>query len=84
MFRILGRLNRGDQGQSLEEILDRVGLSRTLPNQFRKATRERWTKQGQQDMIRGTAWSGLDAFREALIETGLVPENPLPIVETLQ
>lgn len=51
VFRILGRLNRGEQGLSLEEVLDRVGLSRGLPNQFRKEARDRWTKQGQQDMI---------------------------------
>ena len=54
VFRILGRLNRGEQGLSLEEALDRTGLSRALPSQFRKEARDRWTKQGEQDMIRGT------------------------------
>ena len=54
VFRILGRLNRGEQGLSLEEALDRIGLSRALPSQFRKEARDRWTKQGEQDMIRGT------------------------------
>lgn len=52
VFRILGRLNCGEQGLSLEEILQNTGLATTLPNQCRRAFREHWTKVGQKDMIR--------------------------------
>jgi hypothetical protein len=52
VYRILGRLNRGEQGISLEEILHRTGLSTAVPHQYRRAFREHWTQEGQQDMIR--------------------------------
>ncbi|MEK6677652.1 MAG: hypothetical protein AABZ47_18615 [Planctomycetota bacterium] len=52
VFRILGRLSCGEQGISLEEILQRTGLSTTVPIQYRRAFRDHWTKVGQQDMIR--------------------------------
>ncbi len=54
VFRILGRLNRGEQGISLEEILEQTGLRKTLPKQYLCTFREHWTRIGQQDMIRGT------------------------------
>ncbi len=52
VFRILGRLSCGDQGISLEEVLQKTGLSTAVPNQYRRAFRDHWTKVGQQDMIR--------------------------------
>lgn len=47
--RVLGSLQRGRQGISLEEILQKV----LLPHQFTKAFREHWTQQGQNEMICG-------------------------------
>lgn len=53
VFRVLARLSRTEQGLSLEEVLGAIGLGRGLPHQFSKGFRKRWTKQGQQEMIRG-------------------------------
>lgn len=53
VFRVLGLLNRVEQGLSLEEILAQIGLGRALPYQFTKSFRDRWTKRGQEDMIKG-------------------------------
>ncbi len=53
VFRVLGRLSRSERGLSLEEVLGAVGLGRELPYQFSRKFRERWTKQGQQEMIQG-------------------------------
>ncbi len=53
VYRVLGNLNRGEQGISLEEILQKLGLGRAVTNAYTKRFREQYTKQGQQDMIRG-------------------------------
>ena len=53
VFRVLARLNRIEQGLSLEEVLGAVGLGRQLPRQFTKEFRVHWTKRGQEEMIRG-------------------------------
>jgi len=53
VFRVLAWTNRQDQGLSLEEVLGAVGLGRVLPEEYGKRSRLRWTRQGQQDMIRG-------------------------------
>lgn len=54
VFRVLGNLNEGDRGLSLEEILQRIGLGRSgLPWPYTKAFRDHYTRIGQQDMIRG-------------------------------
>ncbi|MGD0897357.1 MAG: hypothetical protein ABR915_05935 [Thermoguttaceae bacterium] len=54
VYRILGNLNRADAGLSLEEILQRIGLTRTdLARQYRREFREAHTKTGQQDAIQG-------------------------------
>ena len=54
VYRVLGSLNRGDQGISLEEILSRIGLSqKKLPWSCQKAFREKYTKAGQADAIQG-------------------------------
>ena len=53
VFRVLPQLNRAEQGISLEEVLQQVGLGRSLEKHFTKAYREIWTKKGQEEMIRG-------------------------------
>ena len=53
VFRVLGNLDRGHQGASLQEVLDKLGLARKLPQQFTKAARERWTSQGVMERLHG-------------------------------
>ena len=53
VFRVLGLLGRGEQGISLEELLQRVGNTKQLEPRFSKAVREKYTKEGQQDHVRG-------------------------------
>lgn len=53
VYRVLGNLNRGEQGISLEEILQKLGLGRSVQNPYTKRFREHYTRQGQQDMVRG-------------------------------
>jgi len=55
VYRVLGRLNRSDQGISLEEILKQVGLQRSqLPWSCSKQLREKYTSEGAMDLIQGT------------------------------
>jgi len=59
VFRILGSLNETDRGLSLEEVLQRIGLSRKdLKWPYTKAFREKYTAIGQQDMIQGRGRRG--------------------------
>lgn len=52
LFRILGNLQREDQGISLEELLQRIGTSRAgLPWPYTKAFRQKYTAQGKVDSI---------------------------------
>ena len=53
VFRVLAQLGLPEQGMSLEEILQSIGLGRTLPKQFTKAFRQQWTRRGQEEKIRG-------------------------------
>jgi hypothetical protein len=54
VFRVLGLMGCGDQGISLEEVLHKIGLQRgKLPWSCQKAFREKYTKEGQADSIRG-------------------------------
>ncbi|MDB5338016.1 MAG: hypothetical protein JWN70_3635 [Planctomycetaceae bacterium] len=53
VYKVLGNLGRGEQGISLEEILQKIGLGRVLKWPYNKAFREKNTIQGQQDSIRG-------------------------------
>ena len=53
VYRVLGLLGRGEQGISLEELLQRIGNTKQLEPRFSKAVRERFTKEGQQDKVRG-------------------------------
>ncbi len=51
VFRVLGLLGKAEQGMSLEEILDEIGLSRNLEWQYTKKFREKYTRLGQIDSI---------------------------------
>ena len=53
VFRVLGNLDRSTQGISLEEVLAKIGHSRSLPQQFGKAYRARWTRFGVEERMRG-------------------------------
>jgi hypothetical protein len=46
VWRVLGNLGMGERGISLEEMLGRAGLTRSLRRQFTKVCREEWTKRG--------------------------------------
>lgn len=52
VFRVLGLLGRIEQGISLEEILEKIGLSRhNLEWKYTKKFREKYTRLGQIDSI---------------------------------
>jgi len=52
VFRVLGLLGKASQGKSLEEILQKVGLSvQNLEWKYTKRFREKWTRKGQIDSI---------------------------------
>lgn len=63
VFRVLGRLNKAEQGISLEEILKTVGLGQVsswkniTPQdkewKYTKKFKEKWTHKGQVDFIQG-------------------------------
>lgn len=54
VYKVLGNLNRGHQGISVEEVLQQIGLSRSkMPRQYCKQFRDSYTKEGEQDSIRG-------------------------------
>jgi len=57
VFRVLGRTERADQGISLEELLHQIGLGHKLEWQYTKRYRERFTRMGQEDSIRGRGMS---------------------------
>jgi hypothetical protein len=52
VFRVPGLLNRSDQGISLEEVLQQVGLGRSVARQYTKQFRERYAREGAQDALR--------------------------------
>lgn len=54
VFRVLGRLQRGEQGISLEELLQSIGRSPgKLARKLSKNFREEFTKRGQEDFVTG-------------------------------
>ncbi len=54
VHKVLGNLNLGDQGISLEEILGTCGLGRKIDGfQYTKAFREQLTRLGATDMVQG-------------------------------
>jgi len=61
VYRVLGNLNRGEQGISLEEVLQKTGLGRQLSWKFTRAFRERWTRTGFQERLGGTGHQGTRA-----------------------
>ncbi len=58
VYRVLGNLNRGEQGISLEEVLQRIGLCRELAWQFTRAFREKYTKKGFEQRMGGLGHRG--------------------------
>lgn len=54
VYKVLGNLNLGEQGISLEEILQQCGLGRKIEGfQYGKDFREQMTAVGAQDMLQG-------------------------------
>ena len=53
VYRVLGCLNRPDQGVSLDEVLGQIGLGRKLGREFTKAYKEEWIKKGFQEGLTG-------------------------------
>ena len=51
VFRVLGLLQRGNQGISLEEVLEQIGLPRKLEWKYTKKFRDKHTCMGQIDSI---------------------------------
>ena len=51
VFRVLAILGKAEQGVSLEEILNKIGLSRELEWKYTKKFREHYTRMGQMDSI---------------------------------
>ncbi len=54
VFRVLGNVDRSEQGLSLEEVLKAVGLGRPLSWQFTKKFRDKWTAEGVKESLQGT------------------------------
>jgi hypothetical protein len=54
VFRVLGNLDRGEQGASLEEVLTEVGLARKLPSQFCRKFRLDYNARGVTERLQGT------------------------------
>jgi len=54
VFKVLGFLNRPEQGISLEELLQQAGLGRQMPWQFSKAFRDKYTQEGSVDKVQKT------------------------------
>lgn len=53
VFRVLALLGKSEQGISLEEVLNSIGLSQQLEWQYTKKFREKYTRMGQTDSIQG-------------------------------
>jgi hypothetical protein len=51
VFRVLGFLSNAEQGISLEEVLEKIGLSRKLEWKYTKKFCEKYTRIGQIDSI---------------------------------
>lgn len=53
VYRILGNIDRSDQGISLEEILEQIGLGCELPYPLSRKYREKWTAKGFAEKMQG-------------------------------
>jgi hypothetical protein len=56
VYRVLGNMNLANQGISLEEILQKIGMGRGLEWPYSKAFREKYTKVGEVDMVQGRGY----------------------------
>lgn len=52
VYKILALMNHEEQGRSLQEVLEAIGLHKKLPVEYLKVSREKWTRQGKEDKIR--------------------------------
>lgn len=57
VWRVLGNTHDGERGISLEELLQQAGHTKSLPDQFSKAFRERWTHKGSTERFMGRGQS---------------------------
>lgn len=55
VFRVLGAYCRSDQGISLEEVLQLLGLGCRLGHEYTKRYRERWAGEGFREGLQGIA-----------------------------
>jgi hypothetical protein len=56
VFRVLGALNRVEQGLSLETLLKQIGRTvKDLANEFSEEYRVKWIKIGQREQMQGQA-----------------------------
>jgi hypothetical protein len=53
VFIVLGLIGKGEQGISLEELLNAIGLGRSLEWRFTKKFREKYTAAGRMDAAQG-------------------------------
>lgn len=53
VWRVLGNTGEADRGVSLEELLQQIGLTKSLTDRFSKRFREKWTKGGSTDRFMG-------------------------------
>ena len=53
VYRVLANMLQSDRGVSLEEVLDRLGLSRSFDYRFTAAFREKWKGRGFDEHMRG-------------------------------
>lgn len=53
VFRVLGAMDRSELGVSLEEVLQKIGMTRPLKRQFKKAFREAVSGEGFRDSLHG-------------------------------
>jgi hypothetical protein len=53
VWRVLGNTGQAERGISLEELLQKMGLTKALPDRFSKRFREQWTKGGGTERIMG-------------------------------
>jgi hypothetical protein len=53
VFKVLALMDHSEQGVSLEEVLHKIGLSRSLSHQYTKAFRDEHRARGLQDRLAG-------------------------------
>jgi len=58
VYRVLGNCNRGDQGVSLETILNQIGLNRQLARQYGEEYHKEWTTKGAIEGFQGLGRAG--------------------------